>query len=193
MSLCVHVWYELLTFRHDPCMFLKSERLLKFYLLNTVLCSFVEFIRMKLISMQTWMCSDVCWCYYKRIMFQCFHICWGGSLMNALWYGISWQKLQTFSQEALASVVSALLSDRLSLSVPRPTNLVLEAPNPIIAKLTVNTQVSYPYWPTKNANIYCTGVERRRWRPCCRCRSYSSISPCEDIRSSQHKTERWSW
>ncbi len=80
-------------------------------------------------------------------------------------------------------LVSALLSACLSLSVPRPTNLVMEAPNPIITKLTVNTQVSYPYWPAKDANIYCTGVERRRWRPCCRCRSYSSISPggCEDI------------
>lgn len=44
-----------------------------------------------------------------------------------------------------ASVVSTLLSACLSLSVPRPTNLVLEAPNPIITKLTVNTQVSYPY------------------------------------------------
>lgn len=153
MSLCVHVWYELLTFRHGPCMFLKSGRLLKFYLLNTALCLFVEFIRMKLIIMQDWMFSDVCWCYCKLIMFQCFHICWGGSLMNALWYGISWQKLQTFPQQALvsyASVVSALLSACLSLSVPRPTNLVLEAPNPIITKLTVNTQVSYPYKECKH-------------------------------------------
>jgi len=43
----------------------------------------------------------------------------------------------------IASVLSASLS--LSRSVPRPTNLVLEALNPIITKLTVNTQVRYAY------------------------------------------------
>ncbi len=38
--------------------------------------------------------------------------------MNALWYGISWQKLQTFSQEALVSYASGLRSSlSLSLSV----------------------------------------------------------------------------
>lgn len=87
--------------------------------------------------------------------------------------------------------LSVYLSLSLSLSIPRPTNFVLEASNPIITKLTVNTQVSYPYMPGKECKHHLHGAERwGRWRSWCRCSSYPFTSPggCGGIQMTGRST-----
>lgn len=161
MSPCVHVWCELPTFRHGPCSVLKFGRRLRFL----DMCKFVvSFIRNGA-GHYGWRLNDAGYC--KNAASQSCCVCWADWLCVLLFFDMV---LADFLMDGVTAndfpggtcvicfwglhfSLSLSISPCLSLSIPRPTNFVLEASNPIITKLTVNTQVSYPYWLARNANI----------------------------------------